>query len=184
VILTIRAGNEGGSWKGSIEERISIFLRALPSISAVDIELSNGVSSEIRSRAMEKGVTLLISYHNFDCTPPVEELSARINEAYTNGAAVAKIATMVNSTQDIAVLSSLTANASGNNPICVIGMGKHGVSTRLSLPVLGSALAYGYLDKPGAPGQLPCSLLCQRLREKMPSFNEDSIIGKQILECV
>lgn len=173
VILTMRAGDEGGGWKGDGEERVSIFLRALPSVSAVDIELSSGVSSRIRSQAAEKGVRLLISYHNFDRTPPVGELSARVDEAYAGGAAVAKIATMVNSARDIAVLSSLTADVSRNNPVCVIGMGDRGLSTRLSLPALGSALAYGYLDTPSAPGQLPCSLLCQRLRETIPSFNEE-----------
>ncbi|MCX6338661.1 MAG: type I 3-dehydroquinate dehydratase [Candidatus Aureabacteria bacterium] len=184
VILTIRAENEGGNWKGTMEERFSIFTRALPSISAVDIELSNGVSSKICEHAAKQGIKLLISFHDFNRTPPIEELLARVSEARAKGADIAKIATMVNSAQDITVLSSLTAKASKDNPICVIGMGKHGVSTRLSLPAIGSALTYGYLDKPSAPGQLPCSSLCQRLREVVPSFNEDLIIRKQILEYV
>jgi len=92
--------------------------------------------------------------------------------------------TMVNSTQDIAILSALTFKASQDAPVCVIGMGRHGASTRLSLPALGSALAYGYLDKPSAPGQFPCSLLSQRLRETLSRFDEDVIIRKQLLECV
>lgn len=184
VILTIRAENEGGRWKGSIEERIAILTRALPSISAVDIELSNGVSSKIREHARKQGVKLLISFHDFDRTPPIDELRSRVSEARAKSVDIIKIATMVNSTQDIAVLSSLTIEASKDSPICVIGMGSHGVSTRLSLPAIGSALAYGYLDKPSAPGQLPCSMLCQRLRETIPAFNEDLIIRKQVLECV
>lgn len=184
VILTIRAENEGGRWKGSMEERIAILTRALPSISAVDIELSTGVSSKIREYAKKQGTKLLISFHDFDRTPPIDELLSRVDDARAKGADITKIATMVNSVQDVSVLSSLTITACKDNPLCVIGMGKHGVATRLSLPAIGSALAYGYLDKPNAPGQLPCSMLGRRLRETIPAFNEDVIIRKQVLECV
>ena len=184
IILTIRAKNEGGNWQGSDEERVSIFLRALPYISVVDIELSNGVSSKLRTHVAEHNVKLLISYHNFSCTPPLNELLEKIDGARLKGADIVKIATMINSPQDIAILSTLTSSVSQESPICVIGMGSNGVSTRITLTTLGSVLTYGYLDMPSAPGQLPCSMLCQSLRKLIPQFNEDIIIRNQILEYV
>lgn len=182
VILTVRAENEGGKWKGSIEDRDAILTRALPNVSAVDIELCNGVSAEIRERAEKMGVRLLISSHDFDQTPPLDELRARVDASRIEGADIAKIATMINSPKDVATLSLLTVEASKDTPVCVIGMGDQGVATRLSLPALGSALAYGYLDTPGAPGQLPCAVLCRRLRETIPAFDEDMIIRKRVSE--
>jgi 3-dehydroquinate dehydratase-1 len=184
VILTLRAANEGGGWNGSMEDRSALLTRAMPSVSAVDIELSNGVSPKIREDAKKRGVTLLISFHDFDRTPPIDELLSRVSEARAEGADIAKIATTVNSAEDIAALSTLTINASKESPLCVIGMGSQGVSTRVTLPAIGSALAYGYLDRPSAPGQLPCSMLCRRLRETVPAFNEDMLIRKHVLECV
>jgi len=114
----------------------------------------------------------------------LHELLSKVREARNKGASIGKIATMVNSVKDISILSTLTVEAKKAALVCVIGMGTLGVSTRLSLPALGSSLSYGYLDKPSAPGQLPCSRIYQYLRETIPRVNEDVIIRKEILECV
>ncbi len=184
VIVTVRAENEGGKWSGSAGERAAILERALPYVSAVDIELRNGVPAGLREDAGRKGVRLILSFHDFARTPAIGELREMVREARAAGADIVKIAAMVNSAADIAVLSLLASGERGEGPVCAIGMGKRGVSSRLSLPAAGSALAYGYVDRPCAPGQLPCAVLCRRLSGTMPAFKEDLIARGRLPERI
>lgn len=60
---------------------------------------------------------------------------------------------MVNDLADHdALLALLGEHRDGT--LCVIGMGALGISLRAYAPTVGSVLAYAYLDRPSAPGQL------------------------------
>lgn len=165
VILTIRAENEGGRWTKPAEDRLDLFKEAIDIVSAIDMELRNGIPSEIRDQAASLGVNLIVSYHDFNRTPALSELMDKVQEIRENGADIVKIATMVNCRDDVDTLTNLTVGAKKEGPICVIGMGSLGAPTRLSLPTVGSALTYGYLGKPCAPGQLPCSKIYQYIQK-------------------
>ena len=72
--------------------------------------------------------------------------------AFSAGADVFKIATATDDLRSFARLLEFSGSAV-RGPRAVMGMGKFGQVSRLSLARAGSALNYGYLDKPNAPGQ-------------------------------
>ena len=111
--------------------------------------------------AKRKRRICVISYHNFEKTPPAGELEAIIAEAQEL-ASIVKIATRLNEAGDEEILRSLLARK-WKRPLCVIGLGPAWAHTRVLFPKLGSCLAYGYLDKATAPGQLSAADLTRRL---------------------
>ena len=115
----------------------------------------------------------MLSYHDFEKTPFLDDLSAIISKAATRGLVV-KISTFVAAPSEIKRLQQLLLTDWGV-PRCVIGMGTLGTSTRIGFPAAGSCLTYGYLDVPTAPGQLPARTLVKELRKLLPVFDEDLI---------
>ena len=104
------------------------------------------------------------SFHNFKRTPGPAVLGKLLREARAGGADVVKIATFVRRSPDVAVLEGLLKKS--RKPLCVIGMGPRGVRSRISLARAGSCLAYGYVDRPAAPGQISCRELKRRLEKE------------------
>ena len=173
VILTVRLDSEGGGWNGVDEERLPFFEQALQHLFAVDVELRSPIASQVAMAAKRLGKICILSYHDFERTPPLAELRSIISEGQGVGSVV-KISTMIQIKKDIETLQSLLAS-SWKVPICIIGMGPLGTRTRVSFAALGSCLTYGYLDKPSAPGQLPASELVRQLRALLPKYNKDYI---------
>jgi 3-dehydroquinate dehydratase-1 len=163
VLLTVRLRAEGGDWIEDDEARLKIYEAALPVLAAVDVELSSAICGAVASRARELDKVCLVSHHDFQKTPPLDELESIVQRARQNGA-VAKIATMIRRPADADLLRALISRR-GDQPLCVIGMGDEWKQTRVSFPQLGSCLTYGYLDQPTAPGQWSAVELIRQLRE-------------------
>ena len=166
VILTIRLNSEGGKWAGPDTDRLELFQQGLKYLSAVDVELDSQIVSSVSRAAKRLGKAVIVSYHNFEKTPPLAKLEAIVSEAQPL-ASIVKIATMVTREKDVEILRSLLLR-NGTAPLCVIGMGPLGTRTRVSFAALGSCLTYGYLDKPIAPGQLAAATLVEQLRQFLP----------------
>jgi 3-dehydroquinate dehydratase-1 len=162
AILTIRLAAEGGEWRRPEAERKHLFAQALENFPAVDVELQSALLPELTEKARKHGRAVIVSFHDFNRTPPVEELS-RIATDAVKFASVVKIATMITDEADVEALKTLLARGCGV-PLCVIGMGPMGTASRTLFPKLGSCLAYGYLDVPAAPGQLSAEQLLEQLR--------------------
>lgn len=166
VILTLRSASEGGKSKLSNDDRLMLLLPALDHVSAIDVELKSGLAGLLSPLAKKRNKGLLVSFHDFDRTPPIAELEQIILEAAKEGS-VAKVSTMVKSAADIEILKGLLGRH-WDVPLCVIGMGSLGATTRTEFPHLGSCLTYGYLDAPVAPGQLSARELVDHLRASLP----------------
>ena len=164
VILTVRTVAEGGKWFGPEEERLAIFEKSVSLLSAIDVEFTSGLAPKLFAMVKRLSKCLIVSYHDFNQTPEFGKLEDVISEA-SKQASIVKITTMVKSEADIQVLQKLLGKDWGV-PLCVMGMGSLGTQTRLSFPRLGSALTYGYLDTPSAPGQLSARTLVETLRNK------------------
>ena len=184
VIVTIRTRQEGGKWKEDESKREKLFRAAIGKVSALDIELSSSLIEALSHEAANSNTALVCSYHDLNMTSPFDKLSDIVRRANATGAAVIKIATLVNRTDDAEVLMRLLRHHTNGTPLCVIGMGSEAVWTRLSFPAMGSCLTYGYLDRNSALGQLPCCTLVSLLRATLPAFNEGYVIRKRILEYV
>ena len=78
TIATNRIESEGGFFKGSEEERIEILEEAAKKADYVDIELQSNI--EDIKKVTSKKAKSIISYHNFNKTPELDELLEIINQ--------------------------------------------------------------------------------------------------------
>ena len=108
--------------------------------------------------AHRAGVLAVISCHDFRGTPGLPVLRSKVRRAAAAGADVAKIATLLRSPADLAVLLQLLSWKSPV-PLAVMGMGPLGRAARPVLAIAGSVLNYGYLDRPQVPGQISAARL-------------------------
>jgi len=159
VLLPLRSRSEGGDWPAD-KPRLRIFGEAMP-LSAIDVELRSDADLDAARIARHFGKPCVLSYHNFQQTPPLEELEAIVAQAEHLGG-VTKIAAKVQSDADAAILKALL-QVPRRQPLCVIGMGEDRAELRIELARLGSCLAYGYLDTSAAPGQISAAELSKAL---------------------
>jgi 3-dehydroquinate dehydratase-1 len=172
TIATIRIKAEGGVWNLPEQERLSLFKKIIPEVNAVDIELSaETILPDVVQAAHAAKKIVIISYHNFDRTPTLNELNGIMDEAKSFGADIVKIAARTTKQEDIQTLASFTiANAMKN--VVTIAMGSEGALSRVFFPALGSLLTYAYLGQPTAPGQLEYRELFELLKKFYPKFNQ------------
>jgi len=149
IIATNRLQAEGGKFLGSERERIDLLVQASEYADLVDIELQAELKEEFISQVSRP---VIVSYHDFQGMPEIDELAAIKGRMKKAGAAIAKIAvTPQNLKDDLDLLGFLLA---ADMPICVIAMGDLGRHLRAMAPLYGSALAYGYVRESTAPGQM------------------------------
>ena len=152
VLLTVRLRAEGGGWETDDEQRLDFYMQGLQELAAVDVELSSVISRRVAREAARLKKASIISFHDFEKTPPLRDLCAIVEKAHKIGS-IAKVSTMITRASDAEVLRSLLRRK-WDKPLCVIGMGRTWSKTRVEFAALGSCLTYGYLDKPTAPGQM------------------------------
>lgn len=153
ILLTVRHPGEGGLGKLSVRRRRALFTEFLPYAALLDVELRSldSMGGLILS-AKQRGVTVIVSDHHFRSTPTVARMLERQGRALAAGADVFKLAAMTSDARALARLLEFAARRS-SKPRSIMGMGRFGQASRLALACAGSALNYGYLDKPNAPGQ-------------------------------
>ena len=140
----------------SEKERKELLLLAINSgATYVDIEFETefGFKQEIISAAIKKKCDVIISYHNFEFTPPKEQLKIIVNQSFDMGANVAKIACMVGKPEDNAILLSIYETG---KRIVSIGMGEIGKISRIAAPFLGAEFTFASATDEfvTAPGQI------------------------------
>ncbi len=161
VLLTMRLKNEGGACPIADEARLPIFKKAM-ALSAVDVELRSKIAAPVARLAAARGKACVLSFHDFQKTPPLPVLQSIMAEAEALGG-VTKIATAIRSSADVKTLTALL-KAPRKQPLCLIGMGEKWTQLRVDLAQLGSCLTYGYLDTSAAPGQMSAASLSAALR--------------------
>ncbi len=128
--------------------------------SYVDIELetTDVFARELMASAEKTGCELIFSHHDFEGTPSLEELRSKLEACYSRGGALAKIATLVQSKEDVLKLFSLYSHPGRK---VVLGMGPQGRITRLAAPILGSEFTFASPFEGGetAPGQMSAEQL-------------------------
>lgn len=138
------------------EERLRLFSFACKSgVDYIDAEIENPpeFNAELRNLAQSHELNLVISYHNFEMTPPLTDLKEILQSCYDAGADVAKIACMVNTTDDLNSLMSLY-KLDGRKVI--LGMGEKGMISRVAARVFGAEFTFASSGRENstAPGQL------------------------------
>ncbi|MDR2831000.1 MAG: type I 3-dehydroquinate dehydratase [Methanobrevibacter sp.] len=148
TIATNRPKSEGGYFNGSEEDRIAI-LRATSDVAEyVDVELQT--KSDYINSILETGVKTIISYHDFEKTPPLNEMSEVIEEELKIGD-IAKIAVTGKTLED--TLKILAILSKFNNTIA-ISMGELGSYTRVIASKFKAPITFAASDDVTAPGQI------------------------------
>jgi len=171
VLLTLRLEAEGGDWVLPDSERLPFLSEAIGALSAIDVEYRSPLASDLCLKAAGLGKTVVVSFHDFDGTPPRDELAEIVDGIRGLPSAVPKIVTMVRSPGDVDTLAALLAS-NREQPICVLGMGDMGQRTRTGFPAQGSCLTFGFIDGASAPGQLTANALVNALIETVPVYAE------------
>lgn len=151
AIFTLRKKSEGGRFGGSEQERKVLFQEAdRLGFDYIDIELS--AARIVRKLKTKK----IISYHNFQKTPSLQFLRKKIGQMKKWRPAIMKIATMVHTAGDIAVLFQILQENQARQKIIILGMGEAGKATRILFPLLGSFCTFGSISNKdaSAPGQM------------------------------
>lgn len=154
ILATIRSANEGGKWEDNDVARLDLYEAILPQVNAVDVELSSqSISADVIAAAHALHKPVILSFHDFTKTPPLDTLDAIARDARSAGADIVKIAAMCNSQDDVRTLTRFTLDHA-QKEVVVIGMGPIGITTRILLPALGSLFTFAAYGEGTAPGQL------------------------------
>jgi len=108
----------------------------------IDINTSVEVRTILVEYAKQKGVKVILSYHNFSETPETVLLKQTITRMFNDGADFAKVACMANSKDDSKRVVNLYSDFSNLIAFC---MGKNGQITRVVAPFLGAPFTYASL---------------------------------------
>ena len=163
-----RMVEEGGKWQGNEARRIEKLLQAMElGAKIVDVEYNaknvDNIISFIRKRA-----TCLLSFHDFEKTPPLETLKQTVQKELKAGADICKIVTFAQSFEDNLTVLQLITEFPGKR-VVAFAMGPQGMASRVLAPLAGAYFTYGAVEKgkESAPGQIPVVDM-QRLYKILP----------------
>ncbi|HAS90703.1 MAG TPA: type I 3-dehydroquinate dehydratase [Clostridiales bacterium] len=170
ILFTFRTKKEGGEKEISMSEYTALNKSAAQSGNAdlIDVEIFSGddVVNENITNIHEAGVLVVGSNHDFFKTPDKDDIVSRLRRMQHMGADIPKIAVMPQSTEDVLILLSATAEMHtkyADRPIITMSMGPLGVISRLSGEVFGSSMTFGAVGDISAPGQIPADELAATL---------------------
>ena len=167
AVLTIRATFEGGLKE--IPNRVEYYRELTPLVDFADVELRapDEEREEIKQIVKYNGKSLIISYHDFEKTPPREEIEKIFSEIVNEGADIAKVSFKARNFEDVSNL--LCAAAKQPIPTVSIAMGEIGKISRIAAYAFNSVISYCALEKVFAPGQLTLVEMVE-LRKKFFGF--------------
>lgn len=152
LILTCRSTAEGGSFRGTEAERLSVLRRALKlQPDYLDVELA--ADQQVRQEFWQtRGSTkMIVSYHQFATDQVPASILAGLKAAEAD---VLKIAVLVEDAAQLALLRPLLLDEF--RPVIRLGMGEAGLLSRARYTDFGSPWTYvsASIESATAPGQL------------------------------
>jgi 3-dehydroquinate dehydratase-1 len=161
LLFTLRSRREGGEpvaldEAGVTQLCVDVCGSRLAALIDVEMSMPGDHIDKVRAAARDSGTRLVLSYHNFDGTPALDELRGKFARAESLGADVAKVAVMPGDLDDVLVLLTATLRASRETglPLISIAMGPVGALTRAIGWHFGSAVTFAAAAHSSAPGQL------------------------------
>lgn len=162
ILFTRRSIREGGEPIPLNEAEVVALTQAICAqrlADLVDFEMNSNPAdiAQVRAAAREQGMGLILSFHNFQQTPPQHAICQRFAQAQQLGADVAKVAVMPQRLEDVLAVLGATLESSQalDIPLISMSMGGYGAITRLFGGVFGSAMSFAVGATASAPGQVP-----------------------------
>ena len=174
IIATNRSKQEGGYFLGSEKERIDILKSccALEYVKYVDVELQTDpcLRKYIIGKCKDADVKTIISFHDFEKTPPIDDLLSIVKEEKSFGD-IAKIAVMPMNLED--TISILAIMSRCDNTIA-ISMGELGSYTRVIASKFNAPITFATGGDVTAPGQIDIETM--KLMLNMDLVNHDDLL--------
>lgn len=148
MIATNRISSEGGSFKGTEEERIDILLKCAPLVDYVDIELQS--DDKYIKQIHDTGVTTIVSYHDFHKTPEINEIMYIVEKEQKLGD-IAKVAFMPNDLDDTLKILAILSHCENTIAISMSDLGSY---TRVMASKFDSPITFAARTDVTAPGQI------------------------------
>jgi 3-dehydroquinate dehydratase-1 len=153
VLLTLRIPPEGGHVTWKLKQRRELFLRLLPQVEAIDVELATAAALEpVLAEARRLGRIVVLSAHALRRPATPAQMAKWVAQFEGKPDTILKVAAFIKSWRDLQQLAALLVNHP-EWPVAVMGLGPAAAQSRAVLAALGSRLVYGYLDRAAAPGQ-------------------------------
>ncbi len=149
-----RISTEGGKWQGGEEDRIAELYKAVEiGARMVDIELNteslNSVITNVKRKAK-----CLVSFHDFQGTPSLNELVEIVEKQIAAGADICKVVTTASKFEDNMTTLKLLS-LFPRQKLVAFAMGEEGLLSRILCPMAGSRFTYASIaeSKESALGQ-------------------------------
>lgn len=165
LLATHRENNEN---KG---HRLAVFEEALKFADAIDVEFECDEKAVLIDMAKQRQKSSILSSHDFQKTPDIQELDTILEESLLIGANICKLAVYANSSEDMLQLMDFTQKNKNHNLVS-ISMGDFGLISRVLALFYGSLFTYGYIQTPNAPGQLSIFELHKLLLRFYPEYKK------------
>lgn len=179
LLVTFRTQAEGGK-QAIDDERYSALCQQLLTqgeMDLLDIEMYRPAARELVTLAHQRQVRVILSSHDFQQTPPQQEIIARLRQQQAMGADILKMAAMPHDPGDVIGMMAATWEMRrhyAQQPLLTMSMGGMGAVTRLAGELTGSALTFGMAGDASAPGQLEASDLSNVLALLHRAAQEDA----------
>jgi len=173
VLATCRRHQNHGHFNGSIEQQIKILDAAIEGgAQAVDIEIESAENCGDKLEALRARARLVISYHNYGGTPPLDAVMRRMLRIAADGY---KIVTTAKKPSDNARVLAL-AKTYAKTPTILLAMGETGFPTRVLSPAAGGL--YTYAAPNSAEGTASGQVSAHQLRHlyRVEKFTKDARI--------
>lgn len=139
VLATCRRHQNHGKFNGSVEEQFAVLEAAVRNgAQAVDIEIETAEVSQERLHQFRGRALLIVSYHNFESTPPLDTIVNRVMRVTADGFKI--VTTARKPSDNVRVLAA--ARAFPKQKMVVLAMGELGFPTRVLSPVFGGFFSY------------------------------------------
>jgi 3-dehydroquinate dehydratase/shikimate dehydrogenase len=184
VLVACRTPDDGGSFRGTLNERRELFQRALAAgVQGLDLEGWETWAPPPRHRLK----LAVRSFHSFTGVP--KELAEIRDRLHQRPGTIAKIVVTAHDLADAAPVLDLLAHTDQTlHPTVAFAMGRTAWPVRLLACTLGAPLVYGCVE-PGsetAPGQVPVVLLAglYRAGELGPGTSVTGLLGNPALSSL
>ena len=159
LLVTFRTAKEGGersiSPAGYAGLYSALLLRQAADLIDIELTQEEEVIRTLIEQAHAAGAKVIISSHDFDQTPALEEMCSRLQRMEALGGDIAKLAVMPNDELDVLRLmeASLRAHRQMQIPLITMSMGSLGMLSRIGGELIHSAVTFASVGKRSAPGQ-------------------------------
>jgi 3-dehydroquinate dehydratase/shikimate dehydrogenase len=173
VLATCRRHQNRGHFNGSIEQQVRILDASIDAgAQAVDIEIESAENCADSLEALRSRARLVISYHNYGGTPPLDAVMRRMLRVAADGY---KIVTTAKKPSDNARILAL-AKTYSKTPTILLAMGETGFPTRVLSPASGGLFTYAAPNS--AEGTASGQVSAHQLRHlyRVEKFTKDARI--------